>query len=135
MPSALRTMGHAANDNRHGLVARAMATTAADAERDAATVMIPDADQGQDNPENSPTRRATTLHTKKAQMHQGRLWVVQSCRQNASGDGSWTGESRPDVCAHGGRLGPHAHAHPGKPPNTLNQIETPLLIPESLHLR
>lgn len=49
--SRLRYMGHTLTDNRHGLVANAMVTTADGfAEREAAKVMINDARQAADNP-------------------------------------------------------------------------------------
>lgn len=50
--SRLRYMGHTLTDNRHGLVANAMVTTADGfAEREAAKVMINDARQAADNPQ------------------------------------------------------------------------------------
>lgn len=50
--SRLRYMGHTLTDNRHGLVANAMVTTATGyAEREAAKAMINDARQAADNPQ------------------------------------------------------------------------------------
>ena len=50
--SELRYMGHTLTDNRHGLVASAMVTTAdGHAEREAAKVMVGDARQAKDDPE------------------------------------------------------------------------------------
>jgi len=85
--SRLRFMGHTLTDNRHGLVANAMVTTADGfAEREAAKTMIDDARQAADNPQAEITLGADKGYDAKEFIYAClEMNVIPHVAQNTSG--------------------------------------------------